>query len=66
MATDSFNHRCARYTDGKLVYSWGKTGAGRGDFNRPIGIATDAQGAVYVADTMNNRIQKFVLPAPTQ
>jgi uncharacterized protein (TIGR03663 family) len=62
VATDSFNHRCARYHDGNLIYSWGKSGSGRGDFNRPIGIATDKQGAVYVSDTMNNRIQKFVLP----
>lgn len=62
VATDSFNHRCARYADGVLSYSWGKSGSGRGDFNRPIGIATDAQGAVYVSDTMNNRIQKFILP----
>lgn len=63
LVTDSYNHRCARYAGGMLTYSWGKTGSGRGDFNRPIGIATDQQGAVYVADTMNNRIQKFVLPA---
>jgi uncharacterized protein (TIGR03663 family) len=62
VVTDSFNHRCARYADGNLVQSWGKTGNGDGDFNRPIGIATDAQGAVYVSDTMNNRIQKFILP----
>ena len=62
VVTDSYNHRCARYADGTLVYSWGKTGSAPGDFNRPIGIATDAQGAVYVADTMNNRIEKFVLP----
>jgi len=65
IATDSFNHRVARYgKDGRLVYVWGKSGAGEGDFNRPIGVATDAQGAVYVSDTMNHRIQKFVLPAP--
>lgn len=64
LATDSFNHRCARYVDGTLVYAWGKSGSGSGDFNRPIGIATDAQGNVYVSDTMNNRIQKFTLPPP--
>ncbi len=63
VVTDSFAHRCARYSrDGVLVYSWGKSGNGEGDFNRPIGIATDQQGAVYVSDTMNNRIQKFILP----
>jgi uncharacterized protein (TIGR03663 family) len=65
LVTDSFAHRCARYgKEGNLLYSWGKTGSGTGDFNRPIGIAADAQGAVYVSDTMNNRIQKFVLPPP--
>lgn len=62
LATDSYNHRAARYANGSLVYSWGKSGSGRGDFNRPIGIAVDKQGAVYVSDTMNHRIQKFVLP----
>ncbi len=61
--TDSYNHRVARYKDGQNIGSWGKSGAADGDFNRPIGIAADRQGAAYVADTMNNRIQKFVLPA---
>ncbi|MFQ5666497.1 MAG: flippase activity-associated protein Agl23 [Candidatus Binatia bacterium] len=63
VVTDSFNHRCARYAGGRLVYSWGGSGNGDGEFNRPIGIATDSQGAVYVSDTMNHRIQKFLLPA---
>jgi DNA-binding beta-propeller fold protein YncE len=62
LVTDSYNHRCARYSHGNLVYSWGKSGMGQGDFNRPIGIATDKQGAVYVTDTMNHRIEKFALP----
>jgi len=62
LVTDSYNHRCARYSNGNLVYSWGKSGKAWGDFNRPIGIATDKQGAVYVTDTMNHRIEKFVLP----
>jgi uncharacterized protein (TIGR03663 family) len=67
VVTDSYTHRCARYSDsGTLLYSWGKSGAGDGDFNRPIGIATDSSGAVYVSDTLNNRIQKFVLPPPSK
>jgi sugar lactone lactonase YvrE len=65
-ASDSFNHRCARYNNGVLTYSWGGTGADPGDFNRPIGIAADGSGGVYVSDTMNNRVQKFVLPAANQ
>jgi uncharacterized protein (TIGR03663 family) len=62
VVTDSYNHRAARYSNGTLVESWGKSGSDEGDFNRPIGIATDKAGAIYVSDTMNNRIQKFVLP----
>lgn len=63
VATDSYNHRCARYTNGTLNLSWGGTGDGKGKFNRPIGIAADGVGGVYVSDTMNHRVQKFVLPA---
>ena len=60
--TDSFNHRFARYDDGKLTGVWGKTGSGSGEFNRPIGIAAAPDGSIYVSDTMNNRIQKFEVP----
>ena len=60
--TDSYNHRAARYRDGQLIYSWGTSGSGNGEFNRPIGIAVDSQGLVYVADTLNHRIQQFNLP----
>ena len=30
-----------------------------GQFNNPHGVAVDSSGNVYVADTGNNRIQKF-------
>jgi len=36
--TDSYVHRFARYTDGKLTGVWGKTGNGNGEFNRPMGF----------------------------
>jgi sugar lactone lactonase YvrE len=43
----------------KLVSSWGKTGTGDGQFENATGIGIDSQGAVYVADGSNYRIQKF-------
>jgi tripartite motif-containing protein 71 len=33
-----------------------------GEFNLPPGVATDSAGDVYVADSSNNRIQKFADP----
>jgi hypothetical protein len=37
----------------------GTTGGLGGEMNNPGGLATDSSGNVYVADRMNNRIQKF-------
>lgn len=63
LATDSYEHRFGRYRgDNDVVGSWGRTGTGSGEFNRPIGIAATGAGTVFVADTMNHRIQKFQLP----
>ena len=42
-----------------LVDYWGTYGNGAGQFNSPEGVAVDANGYVYVADTKNNRVQKF-------
>jgi sugar lactone lactonase YvrE len=35
-------------------------GSGNGQFNFPNGVGVDAEGNVYVADSGNNRIQKFM------
>lgn len=45
--------------DGAVVRSWGRKGAGDGEFNEPWGIAVAPDGSVFVADTWNHRVQKF-------
>ena len=54
------------YADRAGAETWGyitqlgASGTGNGQFSSPTGIATDAAGTgVYVADTGNNRVQKF-------
>jgi subtilisin family serine protease/sugar lactone lactonase YvrE len=42
-----------------LDLTFGSSGSGNGKFNFPEGVAIDAGGNVWVADTGNGRIQKF-------
>ena len=37
----------------------GSSGTNNGQFNTPGGVATDSSKNVYVADSLNNRVQKF-------
>ena len=37
----------------------GSAGSGNGEFRAPRGVVTDALGNLYVADSANNRIEKF-------
>jgi DNA-binding beta-propeller fold protein YncE len=62
--TEEAPHRLQKFTlDGKLVARWGgddpKGSWLHGQFNRPSGIAVDAEDDVYVVDTYNHRIQMF-------
>lgn len=51
--------QCFAARDKTFLFSFGKPGAGPGEFNRPEGLATDRQGRIYVADSCNHRIQVF-------
>lgn len=62
---DSDNGRIQKFdSSGKFLLAWGTRSpenviGPRETFNQPWGIAVDAQGNIFVADTWNHRIQKF-------
>ena len=58
--TEYINH-CVQVLNADFSYShrFGSNGDQPGQFNGPIGIAIDSYGKIYVADSNNNRIQKF-------
>jgi DNA-binding beta-propeller fold protein YncE len=59
--TDGYgNARVVKFTrEGKFVTTWGRRGAGPGEFNTPHAVVMDTRGRLYVSDRENNRIQVF-------
>ena len=54
------NNRVQQFTNaGKYLRGLGGEGTEPGQFHLPHGVALDSAGCLYVADTMNARIQKF-------
>ena len=45
--------------DGSTQAQWGTPGHGAGQLERLEGVAVDAGGNVYAADSANGRVQKF-------
>ncbi len=59
--SDSKKHQvhCYSTADGSPVRTIGRRGGETGEFNFPTNISVDEQGQLYVADTLNFRIQIF-------
>ena len=45
---------------GDFLATWGSFGTGEGQFSSPYAIRPGADGVVYVADSSNHRVQKFL------
>ena len=57
---DGVNNRVVVFDEqGTFRFTFGGKGSGEGLFNAPIGLTTDNQGNVYIADTGNRRVQVF-------
>lgn len=58
---DASRHQILSYStlDGSAQHTIGKRGSENGEFNFPTNLAVDAKGRLYVADTLNFRIQIF-------
>lgn len=52
--------------DKTIALTFGSGGSGRGQFDRPLGIAADKEDNIYVADSKNNRVQIFKLTGVEQ
>lgn len=42
-----------------FTLKWGSYGSANGQFNNPFGVAVSGSGTVFIADTLNNRVQIF-------
>ena len=60
------NHVQVFSHDGQLLYTFGETGTGVGQFNGVSGLWVDSGHCLYAADTNNKRVQLFELgPLPS-
>jgi DNA-binding beta-propeller fold protein YncE len=50
---------CYSTQDGHLIRAIGKRGVEHGEFNFPTNLSVDREGRLYVADTLNFRVQVF-------
>lgn len=62
-AADPEGYRVLQYTDkGDPVRSWGDFGADASTFGLPASVAIAPDGSIWVVDSANSRMMRFVLP----
>ena len=61
VVTEGGGHRVSVFSpyNRKRLGLFGTQGSGQGQFNWPSGVTMDGEGNILVADSFNNRIQKF-------
>jgi cysteine-rich repeat protein len=53
-------HNIKHFTlEGGFIRSWGSLGSANSQFQNPIGICHDSLNNIYIADSLNDRMQKF-------
>lgn len=57
--TEENSNSVSVYGKTKKILTIGVEGETEGELNCPIGVTTDKDGYIYVADSKNNRVQKF-------
>jgi hypothetical protein len=58
--TDALNNNVQMYNSrGDLLMTFGALGFSPGQFRLPAGICITDDDAIYIADSINRRIQKF-------
>lgn len=63
-AVDPEGYRVLQFNDqGEIIRFWGDYGAGQDTFGLPGSVAVDPKGGVWISDSGNSRLMRFVLPA---
>lgn len=61
LVADGRAHKCLVLDPhGKVLETWGNQGTQPGQFDLPHSVSMDSDGAVYVTEITNQRVQKFV------
>ena len=63
LISDPESYRIMEFNStGTLLRSWNAKGGSIDDYSMPTGVKVDKNGAVWVVDTVNSQINKFILP----